>query len=216
MASGGPALSPSPAPSRGSSGTSGSSESNGDHPLCAPEGAIRYHAFLEYGACCDVVTPRGTWVGRSAFPSAPKDVSEQSCTYWWSPAQPKNTPELEALRALYPSHLALDTQGSSSCELTTPRGTATFAPPGVSVGTPTGVTGCDVCGRLGVGTEVFVILPDVSQKAWTLVAGTSDGRRVAFDVTPPTDSKQVFSVELPRDPSGATYSRSELSVFAAQ
>jgi hypothetical protein len=67
---------------------------------------------------------------------------------------------------------------------------------------PTGVTGCDVCGRV-LEREVFVILPDDELDLRTIVVRTNRGRFVSFEVKQGLGPAQVFSAKLPAPPDDA-------------
>lgn len=172
----------------------------GDPRPCGPDGP-RHHAFLAQGTCSDVPGEGGRWIARPLFPDAPEEIRSRACTYRWSSLD--TTPDTSALAALETELL------TPSCEPTTtelaPRGFVAPAPPSdASIGAPTGVSGCDVCARLA-GKHVWLILP-ADKLAWRrLVVETQAGSAVPFDLTPPSETAQAFSVELPPAPNGTAW-----------
>jgi hypothetical protein len=190
-------------------------------PFCPPD-APRYHAFLASGSCADVAGVDGRWIARPLFPDAPPDVRAAACTYRWSAASSAGarTPDVAALEALAAEHLTQDVAPAEDCDPpTTIRGSAAIIPvdpdDGMGgLGAPTGVSGCDVCARLG-DRSVFVILPADRVDLRQVVVATSDGRFVSLSMTPPTAGAQAFAVDLPPAPGGATYLEGRVPLFEA-
>lgn len=180
-----------------SSGQSGTNDTPA--PRTCSKDVIRYHAYLSTGTCADVTGAGGVWLARSAFPDAPNEIRDAACTYAWTPpagsnAQP-DVPALEALKAelltkgetiTVTDKCEAPALGPSSVRALTPSETA--AP-------PTGVSGCDVCGRISI-RRVYVILPIDKTKLKTFVVGTQGGKFISYAVDAPANT-QVFSVELP-------------------
>lgn len=162
----------------------------GDSPPCTPD-SRRQHAFLADGTCSDVPGSGGTWVTRALFPDAPPDIRERACTYRWSNT---SAPDVDALRAL-------TTHMTASCEpeatTITPRGSAVPVTPDTGgVAAPTGVSGCDVCGRV-YDKSAYLILPADRPALRRMVVEVEGGTIATFDLAPPPGSKQAFVVDLP-------------------
>lgn len=172
---------------------------------CTPD-APRYHAFLASGSCANVAGKGGTWTARSLFPDAPEAIRSTACTYQWdATAAP---PDVDALVALGAELLTRGVQETRSCDAP-PLAPASVAltplPPGDGGnGLPTGVTGCDVCGRV-LERQVFVILPPDQMHLRRLFVTTESGRLLSFAMTPPGGGAQVFSAELPPAPDNEAY-----------
>jgi hypothetical protein len=173
-----------------------------DNPVEVPclADTVRYHAFLRSGECANVTASGGTWRVRRAFPDAPPAIRASACTYEWVSASPANAaPDVKALDTLDTDHL------TEAIKSTTPRCEAPAlgnssvrrVTPKPGAGAPTGVSGCDVCGRMAE-QRAFVILPADRRMLRTIVVATGAGSFQSFTVTPP-ENGQVFSVELPPD-----------------
>lgn len=184
------------------SSSTGTNDTPPTTPRTCSKDVIRYHAFLSTGACADVQGAGGVWAASSAFPDAPAEIRDAACTYAWTPpagstAQP-DVPALEALKA------DLLTKGATTTEKCDPPALGPASvnrlPPSDPAAPPTGVSGCDVCGRIAI-RRVYVILPIDKTKLKTWVVGTEGGKYISFSVEAPADT-QVFSVELPAAETG--------------
>lgn len=169
---------------------------------CAPD-APRYHAFLASGSCVDVDGVGGVWTAVPSFPDAPPAIRGSACTYRWSPTEDA-LPDVRALDALDAELLTKSVEEAPSCDAPVlAPGTLTLTPVSAASGDgpPTGVTGCDVCGRV-VERQVFVILPADQLELRTLLVTTSGGNSWSFSAP---GSSQLFSAELPATPDGESY-----------
>lgn len=179
----------------------------------------QYLAFLEAGPCGDVsgatraAGTRGRWVSQPLFPDAPPAVREIACAYSWTPTRAptrdSDTPDVLDRDALF--------AGLGEADLVTPSATPIpIALPAIDPreaepidggfsgdGPPTGVSGCDVCGRVAA-QRIFVIRPPEKVSHHRLLVPTTTGMFRVFDV-PATTSAQVFTVQLPTTPSGDAY-----------
>lgn len=184
-------------------------------PRTCTKDTIRYHAFLASGTCLDVKGAGGTWIAESAFPDAPPAIRDTACTYAWTPpsgASPK--PDVKALEALKPELL---TQGDTLM-VTEPCAPPSLGPasvnrlaPSDTASPPTGVSGCDVCGRIAI-RRVYVILPADRAKLKTFVVGTEGGAFVSYEVKAP-EGARIFSVELP--PAETSYVQGRVTMVEA-
>lgn len=178
--------------------TSGTSTPPPAPRLCSKD-TIRYHAFLATGSCRDVPGAGGTWVAEPAFPDAPPEIRDAACTYAWTPPQGASAKEdVAALEALTPELLTKGKTFTVTEPCAPPAlgpSSASRIPPNDVGAPPTGVSGCDVCGRISI-RRVYVILPPDKTKLKTFVVGTQGGTFVSFTIDAPADA-QVFSVELP-------------------
>jgi len=151
----------------------------------------------------------GTWTAQLLFPDAPPDIRQVACTYVWepSPTSPGAAPDANhLLEALDASHVTRS-EAPVSCEpAATERlpveASAALLPPPDPLTPPIGVTGCDVCARLGTDGRAYVILPDYNLRMLDLVTKTTEGRFVTFAMTPPRKDAQVFAAALPAVPGG--------------
>ncbi len=196
----------------GSSGSSGSSGSNENPPKCAPD-APRHHAFLKSGPCADIAGRDGTWVASSLFPDAPKDIVETACTYRWTTSSGALA-DTSVLESADFDHLTKSVAETTSCDEPVLK-TGSLSPlPQNPDGTsaPTGVTGCDVCGRVS-GGHVFVILPADKLNLRTVVVTTNAGKFLSFEMTSLDAKTQIFSAELPPAPDGAKYNEGRISLL---
>ncbi len=181
-------------------------------PEACPSSSPRQLAFLSTGTCTDVAGTSGNWRARSLFEGAPDVVRSRACGYTWS-SPGGAPPERAPLVALAPLQL------TSDCEpvgILARRGVVTEIVRDATtadVDVPTGVTGCDVCGKI-LERHVYLILPvDPTLDRSVLAVGTTSGALVGFHLTRPSPRVQVFAVELP-DVEGRTYA-SKVSVLAA-
>jgi hypothetical protein len=158
----------------------------GKTPECVSDSPWQ-HAFLKSGTCADIAGANGKWIARPLFPGAPEEI--RACTYRWSTT---GVPDLEVLRALA-DHVTPNCEPEDTT--IAPRGAAVPIEPG-SVGAPTGVSGCDVCGRLH-DRSAFLILPADKLALRRLQVPMQGGGAQSFDVTPPKIGIQAFVVELP-------------------
>jgi hypothetical protein len=183
-------------------------------PTCAPD-APRHYAFLKSGPCSNVAGRDGTWVASSLFPDAPKDIVDTACTYHWttSTAAPA---DVDALRSPNVEHLTKSVAETPSCDAPVLKpGSLTplpQSPNGESA--PTGVSGCDVCGRVS-GSHVFVILPADKLSFRTVVVATDTGKYLSFEMKTLDAKTQIFSAELPPAPDGAKYNQGRISIIEA-
>ena len=182
--------------------------SNDGGVACA-EGALHYLAFLASGTCRDVDASAGRWTGRTLFPDALPPIRDVACDFTWTTDPSRGdvgSPDIAALDALDAEHL------TPACAKAIPSpatpwgpGSATKVPvPEGPESAPTGVTGCDVCGRL-FRRDVFVILPADRVDLKRIVVSLDIGGTVSFDLTPAMAGAQAFFVPLPPPPAGATY-----------
>lgn len=196
------------------SGTTGGTGTNPAPRLCAKD-TIRYHAYLATGSCRDVQGAGGTWVAESAFPDAPPEIRDAACTYAWTPPQGASAKEdVAALEALTPEILTKGKTFTVTEPCPPPAlgpSSASLIPPNDVGAPPTGVSGCDVCGRIAI-RRVYVILPPDKTKLKTYVVDTQGGGSVSFKIDAPDDT-QVFSVELPE--SGASYVQGRINMLEA-
>jgi len=178
----------------------------------------RYHAFLASGSCKDVVAKGGTWSSRPAFPDSPPAIHDVACTFDWA-STTDAAPDVDALMALGAEHLTRSIEAASTCD---PPASAPASLELVNIvqgdagisGTsaPTGVTGCDVCGRV-LERQIFVILPEDEMHLRTLVVGTSSGELLTFDVKQPAVPAQVFTATLPPLPENGKYESGRIALF---
>lgn len=173
----------------------------------------RYHVFLASGSCGNVEGNGGRWLGRTAFPKAPAEIRDSACTYQWVPkaGEDPTAADVDALAALEPELLTKSVDTLAPCEVVAPTTLALAALPEPPEGSPepTGVTGCDVCGRV-FDRDVFVILPEAQLDLRTLVVTTTTGRYLSFDVERPPRGAQVFSARLPPLVANAKYTAGRL------
>jgi len=203
-----------------SSSPSGTTSGTGSAPaprLCSKD-TIRYHAYLATGSCREVQGAGGTWVAESAFPDAPPEIRDAACTYAWTPANAGTSAsakeDVAALEALTPEILTKGKTFTVTEPCPPPAlgpSSASLIPPNDVGAPPTGVSGCDVCGRIAI-RRVYVILPPDKTKLKTYVVDTQGGGSVSFKIDAPDDT-QVFSVELPE--SGASYVQGRINMLEA-
>lgn len=198
-----------------SSGTSSGTGETATQPRLCSKDTIRYHAYLATGSCNDVQGSGGTWIAESAFPDAPPEIRDAACTYAWTPPQGTSAKEdVAALEALTPEVLTKGKTFTVTEPCAPPAlgpSSASLIPPNDVGAPPTGVSGCDVCGRIAM-RRVYVILPPDKTKLKTYVIGTQGGSFVSFKIDAPDDT-QVFSVELPE--SGASYVQGRINMVEA-
>jgi hypothetical protein len=177
----------------------------GETPECVPDSPWQ-HVFLKAGGCADVSGADGKWIARALFPDAPEEIRTRACTYRWSTT---SAPDVEALRALA-EHMTPNCEPEGS--QIAPLGAAVAVDPSDTggVGAPTGVSGCDVCGRL-LGRSAYLILPADEPELRRLVVEVEGGTLRIFELTPPTPKAQAFVVELP----AAAYVVGQVRLFAA-
>lgn len=173
--------------------TPGSGRDDGGCAVRAP----RYYAFLKAPSCADVPGAGGVWRVRPAFPEAPASVRDIACAYTWTPEAADATEDVSVLEELEPSHLAKGELVTVACE---PPALGADALTDITAeggaGAPTGVTGCDVCGRVDDG-RVYIILPgDDGPDLTVLSVATLGGVWKTFRIARP-QSAQLFSVALP-------------------
>lgn len=194
----------------------------GEAPKCTPD-APRYYAFLAEGSCAAVEGSGGTWITSPVFPDADSSIRDAACTFQWIPAggQAKagalpDVGALERLGAQFLTRSALATQTCAAPRLGP--GSITPVPvdeSGGSVGAPTGVTGCDVCGRV-FGREVYVILPADKLNLRAIVVPTDSGKFVTFELKLASgETNQTFAVELPAAPDDASYKQGPITLLEA-
>lgn len=198
-----------PAPAAASGNADGCGE---DVPARVPA-ATRYYAFLARGSCVNVEGSGGTWVTSPLFPAAPPSIRDVACAFAWRPSARDATADVGALEALRPELLTPSAQADSAAPRLSPSSITAFPPAAVGVGPkPTGVTGCDVCGRV-VGREAYAILPADHLNLHMMMISTDSGKLASFRVTPGAPTLQVFSVVLPAAPESANYTQGRFLLF---
>lgn len=186
-------------------------------PTAAPVGSL-YYAYLASGACSDVAGKSGTWMARALFPDAPPEIRAAACSYRWlatSPTSPAS-PDLDALTSLGAELLtrSVDESPSRVGRPLDPGSLIPIPPDPGGAGAPTGVTGCDVCGRV-LERQIFVILPADKMSLRTIVVATESGQFLSFDVKPPAGPAQVYSAVLPPAPNDTTYKQGRFPMLEA-
>ena len=188
--------------------------------LACTAGAVRYHAFLRGGSCADVPGSDGRWRSRVLFPDAPEEIRRAGCTYEWHPSAAVNAAvaDVDALRGLGAEFLTKSIPNDERvpvCEARPlPLGSlkSTLSDSGAA-SAPTGVTGCEVCGRV-LGRTAFVILPEDRRDLRTILVMSKDGF-VSFEVARSDATPQVFSVDLPPPSSNVEYTPGRLLLLGA-
>lgn len=180
--------------------------------------ACRYDAYLATGHCANVGAVGGTWVAQPLFPDAPEDVRDVACSYRWmrsgtSAGTGTSAPDIAALRALHTEQLVLDCGPEPPCA-TCERPHGEVVVVSRPIPSPTGVTGCDVCGGRLRGNKGFLVLPpQLMRSTSTLFVQLEPSGFATFDLTPPASGAQSFLVELPQPPVGKTYGAGRISIW---
>jgi hypothetical protein len=135
-------------------------------------------------------------------------VRDVACTYEWRPPDASAVADAAALQALAPEVLARSVAPMPRCKAPVlPPGAITaarFAEGDGGDGAPTGVVGCDVCGRVA-NDRLFVILPPDAVRYKRIIVNATKDRAFVFDVAPPSADAQVFTADLPPPPEGIEY-----------
>lgn len=179
--------------------------------------APRYFAVLSRGSCANVEGRGGTWHTSPLFPDAPPSIRDTACAFAWKAHATGATADVAALEDLRPELLTKSVQPTetSAAPRLSPGSITAFPPTTLGVGPlPTGVTGCDVCGRV-LGREAYAILPAEMPNLRRMMVSTDSGKLATFEVKPGTPLLQVFSVDLPAAPENANYTQGRFFLYEA-